>query len=525
MRKKSLLPCLLLLAGTARGDNPLPRILCNGVFQGFPASLNFQGATCTGIGGINAITVSPGTGPAGPAGPTGATGPAGPAGAPGGGAPTGATYITQVPDGTLSAEQAMSLLTTGLVKSTTATGVLSIYAGTSCAYAIQALDASGAASTCRAAPTIPTDLSAEPFITKTASANLSNEFALGSLANGLLLNATTTGVPTIYAGTSCPYAVKTLDVSGASTCTAAPTIPTDISAASYWTRVSEANLSSETALGSLATGAILNTGVTGVPTIYAGTSCTNQFNRSLNASIAATCSGVGVADFTPNQGTTTQVLHGNAAGQPAWGAVVDVDITPAYSGTGACGAGLFASTLNRAAAPTCTAPSGPAKLCGARLGSALATTGAITCTAAESFWCDVNITNYGGGGDIASFRFNADATAGNYHARHINFSNAATPVLTSNNFTTGGNIQLGPTAITVGRRVQVSCSNVSSSRKICIIRQQEEAAAQATLAQMELGYGEWFNTAAQITSIEMRTNAGQTMGIASSFLCYGGTPP
>lgn len=46
----------------------------------------------------------------------------------GGGAPDGATYITQTPDGTLSAEQALSALGTGLVKNTTGTGVLSIAA-------------------------------------------------------------------------------------------------------------------------------------------------------------------------------------------------------------------------------------------------------------------------------------------------------------------------------------------------------------------------------------------------------------
>lgn len=44
------------------------------------------------------------------------------------GAPTTATYITQTPDATLSAEQALSALATGLVKNTTTTGVLSIAA-------------------------------------------------------------------------------------------------------------------------------------------------------------------------------------------------------------------------------------------------------------------------------------------------------------------------------------------------------------------------------------------------------------
>lgn len=44
----------------------------------------------------------------------------------GGGAPTNATYITQTPNATLSAEQAVSALATGLLKGTTGTGVVSI---------------------------------------------------------------------------------------------------------------------------------------------------------------------------------------------------------------------------------------------------------------------------------------------------------------------------------------------------------------------------------------------------------------
>ena len=52
---------------------------------------------------------------------------AGGGGGGGGGAPATATYITQTPDGTLSSEQALSLLpTTGLLKCVTGTGVLSI---------------------------------------------------------------------------------------------------------------------------------------------------------------------------------------------------------------------------------------------------------------------------------------------------------------------------------------------------------------------------------------------------------------
>lgn len=43
-----------------------------------------------------------------------------------GGAPADATYIVQTASGSLSAEQALAALATGLLKSTTATGVVSI---------------------------------------------------------------------------------------------------------------------------------------------------------------------------------------------------------------------------------------------------------------------------------------------------------------------------------------------------------------------------------------------------------------
>lgn len=47
-------------------------------------------------------------------------------GGPGGGAPTNATFITQTANATLTAEQALASLATGVLKSTTGTGVVSI---------------------------------------------------------------------------------------------------------------------------------------------------------------------------------------------------------------------------------------------------------------------------------------------------------------------------------------------------------------------------------------------------------------
>jgi hypothetical protein len=57
-------------------------------------------------------------------------------------------------------------------------------------------------------------------------------------------------------------------------------------------------------------------------------SCTNQFVTATNSDAAPTCSTATLASAQfANQGTTTTVLHGNAAGNPAFGAVVVADVT------------------------------------------------------------------------------------------------------------------------------------------------------------------------------------------------------
>lgn len=141
-------------------------------------------------------------------------------------------------------------------------------------------------------PTIPTDISGASFITKVSEGSLSNEFALGSLATGLLKNTTTTGVPTIAtAGVDYTNAAfKIVAVSGQSDVVAddpADTVtlvagtgvtlttnagadsitinstatgaPTD---AHYVTTQAESGLSNESNLGALTTGLLKHT-VTG----------------------------------------------------------------------------------------------------------------------------------------------------------------------------------------------------------------------------------------------------------------------
>lgn len=95
-----------------------------GTYRAITINCVGAGVTCTQSGSTMTVTVAGG----------------------GGGAPTSATYITQTPDATLTNEQALSALATGLVVNATGTGVLTVYTGAICTNQfIRALSASGAA--------------------------------------------------------------------------------------------------------------------------------------------------------------------------------------------------------------------------------------------------------------------------------------------------------------------------------------------------------------------------------------------
>ncbi len=103
----------------------------------------------------------------------------------GAGAPTNATYITQIADGALPNAQPLSLLSTGLMKSTTGTGVVSIaVSGTD--YVVPG-----------GAPFNDKFILQQPDL-----ANLPNAQSISTLATGLLKGTTGTGViSTAVAGT------------------------------------------------------------------------------------------------------------------------------------------------------------------------------------------------------------------------------------------------------------------------------------------------------------------------------------
>lgn len=150
---------------------------------------------------------------------------------------------------------------------------------------------------------------------------------------------------------SCSGATDALAYTTATNAISCNTIATAGTGLSYWTRIAEAGLSGETAMGALGTGLIINTTTTGVPTIYAGQACTNQFVTATSASGALTCTTDTLASAQhANQGTTTTLLHGNASGNPSFGAVVSADLNI----TGTTCTNQFVSALSSAAAGTCT---------------------------------------------------------------------------------------------------------------------------------------------------------------------------
>ena len=185
--------------------------------------------------------------------------------------------------------------------------------------------------------------------------------------------------------------------------------------AGYWVRTANSDLTNETIMGALGTGLVINTTTTGVPTIYAGATCTNQFVRALSAIGAATCATVSLtadvtgtlpvgnggtgltsgtsggvlyfnasntlassAALTANQivlgggagaaptvlvpGTTTTLLHGNAAGAPSFSSVLlTADVSGILPGAnGGTGNGFFAVSGPATSLKTFTFPNASA---------------------------------------------------------------------------------------------------------------------------------------------------------------------
>lgn len=131
----------------------------------------------------------------------------------------------------------------------------------------------------------------------------------------------------------------------------------------------------------------------------------------------------------------------------------------------------------------------------------------------------VSVSGYSGA-DIASFRFNGDAGT-NYWSRYIN-SVAGGVVLTNNQNVSQTLARIFAVGVTTDRSAIVKIINRSADSKIACVCGITSTGAAATAGAIEFGGFEWVNTAAQITSIEMRTAGGvNTLTARSGFMVFG----
>jgi len=180
----------------------------------------------------------------------------------GGGAPTTATYVTQTCDAGLSAEQCLSALGTGILKSTTGTGILSIAAGADLpAHQHAGGDVTSAVASATAAST------AGAFSADPADCVGAGEFAKGvsasGVASGCAVPPGTYSLPALQVGTlggvkgragttlACAGTDKAtgFDAAGALLCSTDLTgAGVDLSAEPFVTSSTSANLSAERVL-------------------------------------------------------------------------------------------------------------------------------------------------------------------------------------------------------------------------------------------------------------------------------------
>jgi hypothetical protein len=197
-------------------------------------------------------------------------------------------------------------------------------------------------------PTGSGDLDAS-YITRVPEANLTNETALSGLASALLVNTTTTGVLSAYAGTSCTDQILVaLSALGVATCA----------------DVDFDTLTLTGTLGVARGGTGLTSGTAGGVLAFTA-SGTLASSAALAANQLVLGGGAGVVPATlGNLGTATQVLHGNASGAPTFGAVsLTTTVTGILpSANGGTGSAFFAVAGPASTVKTYTFPNASATI-------------------------------------------------------------------------------------------------------------------------------------------------------------------
>ena len=162
---------------------------------------------------------------------------------------------------------------------------------------------------------------------------------------------------------------------------------------------------------------------------------------------------------------------------------------------------------------------GMERLGSVKLTSSAVTTGAVTIPPRDILHLLVSIAGYSGG-DIASLRFNGD-TAGNYWSRHITYATGGVTATDAPN-AAASLIRLAGNTTTQARIITCSILNLANVTKSVGISHLQTNTGSTAVGILNIGGGEWNNTSAQITSIEMRTAGGSiTMPAGTGFVVFG----
>lgn len=315
----------------------------------------------------------------------------------GSGAPTDATYITQTPQAGLSAEQALSALATGILKSTNGTGVLSIAAaGTD--YVAPA----GNVATATALAADPTDCNAGEGtrgINASGTAQNCTNFAEEQGSNGL----TAKTAANTYTNRTITGTASEISVANGSGASGNPTISLPSSIALAGKTVTVGNGGSIAASG---TGTVTATGVA-ANSVALTTDTTGDYVDGVIADKGLQKTGTEGADLGLIDCADGEVLKSNATNQ--WGCSTDdlggaptdaqywvgaADGTlSAEKNLGVLGTGLV---INTAGVPSILTT----QTCTNQVVRVLSASGTVTCATITSAFVDSSVLTTGGAGTV-----------------------------------------------------------------------------------------------------------------------------
>jgi hypothetical protein len=153
------------------------------------------------------------------------------------------------------------------------------------------------------------------------------------------------------------------------------------------------------------------------------------------------------------------------------------------------------------------------------MASAAIASSVLTIPAREELFIMVTVTGLSVA-DVPALRFNGDA-ANNYWSRYIS-SVAGGVVLVNNQNVSVPLARVAGVTFTQRRVAKVLMMNQATHPKVGTVDAQTGSGVAATAGGIEFGGFEWVNTAAQITSIEMRSAGGTaTLSIGSGFTVLG----